>query len=84
MNGLLRIRVEFLDGRPGVDDEIPADYPPSKEQEACMQLLAAINNSGGLVHFEADGLQFFPIGTIKSIKITAPAVVIASGGGLIH
>jgi hypothetical protein len=82
MEGLLKVHVEFLDGRPAQDEEMPANYPPGKEKEACMQLLAAINMTGGIMHFEPDGITLLPLNTIKSLKITAPSVVIGSAADL--
>jgi hypothetical protein len=80
MQGILKVYVEFLDGRQPEEQEIPADITPGKEAQACMQLLAGITAIGGVMIFDKTSVELTPISTIKKLTITAPSVVLAGGG----
>jgi hypothetical protein len=78
MEGILTVHVEFKDGRTPLDEKLPMNYPAGAEQKACMMTLAGINSAGGVLHFDKDGIELTPMSEIKSIKITAPSVVLGS------
>lgn len=82
MNSELKVHVEFLDGRPAQDETMNCDIPPGQEQKACIQLLASINATNGLMRFTANGISFLPLTTIKSIDITTAAVLTANIGDM--
>ena len=46
--------------------------------KAALMALAGINGTGGVMHFDDDTVEFIPMHNIRSIKITAPSVVIGS------
>ena len=77
----LKVHVEYLDGRPAEDHEMPVNYPPGQEKSACMQLLAAIN-SIGLILFDNDAVTLIPISSMKSVKVLAPSVILADATAL--
>ena len=78
MEGILTVHVEFKDGRAPLDEKLPMNYPAGAEHKACMMALAGINAAGGILHFDVNELEFTPMSEIKSIKITAPSVVLGS------
>lgn len=78
MEGILTVHIEFKDGRTPLDEKLPMNYPSGAEHKACMMALAAINSAGGILHFDVNEIEFTPMSEIKSIKITAPSVVIGS------
>jgi len=76
MQGFLKIHVEFNDAlRSPIDDDFPANFAPGQEKQACLQLLAAMNATGGHLLFVDGGLVFTPFSAIKELKITAPSIV---------
>jgi hypothetical protein len=78
MEGILNVRVEFKDGRTPLDEKLPMNYAPGQEQKACLMALAGINGVGGIMHCAMNEVDFTPMSEIKSIKITAPSVVLGS------
>lgn len=78
----LEVLVEFLDGREPLKRTMPVQFPAGKEQAACMQLLAAINQTGGLLDFDETSCSLIPISTMKQLHIKAPAVALADLGDL--
>jgi hypothetical protein len=78
----LKIHIEYLDGRPAEDQEMPARYAPGEEKVAVMQMLGAINTMGVII-FDADGATLIPISSIKSVKVSVPSVVTANTGDLL-
>lgn len=82
MQGSLKVKLDFIDGRPSEFDEIPGEYPAGKETTACVQLLASINAMGGIMHFIDGGITFVPLCTLKLLTITAPTVQLASASDL--
>lgn len=79
---VLKVLVEFIDGREPITEEMPVTFPPGKEVEACMKLLSQINLVGGIMHFLDDGISLIPLQTIKLLTITAPSVVSSDLGEL--
>jgi len=82
MESSLKISVEFLDGRPPEYREFPSKHAPGQEKQACMQMIAAINATGGIMDFEENGVTLLPISTIKSIKIAASTIALAGTADL--
>ena len=82
--GMIKIHVEFLDGRKPEVHETPLNFPPGQEKQAVLQVLAGINAMGGVLDFETDGVSLTPISTIKLLKVTAEAAsIIPPPGGII-
>ncbi len=77
----LRVHIEYLDGRPAEDQEMPARYELGQEKAAVMQMLGAINAMGVIV-FDNDGATLIPIQSIKSVKVTVPSVLTAPADAL--
>ena len=78
---MLKVHVEFLDGRTPEDHETPINYNPGQEKQACMQLLIAINSAGGVVDFNPDGtIEMLPITTVKKLTIAAPSIIVPPSG----
>jgi hypothetical protein len=74
----LNVHVVFKDERQDLDEKLPTNYAPGGEQKACMQALAMLQATGGIMHFEKDGIEWVPMDNVFSIKITAPEVVSAT------
>ena len=77
----LDVHIEYLDGRPAEDQQMPARFEPGQEKAAVMQMLGAIN-SIGVVVFEDNGATLIPIQSIKSVKVTVPSVLTAPASAL--
>lgn len=86
MQGELKVHIEFLDpNRPAQDETMKVDYPPGHAKQACVQLLAQINMTNGIMKFleEGDeGIFFIPLAQVKTLKITAPAIVTANAADM--
>jgi butyrate kinase len=74
MQTKLKVTVAYLDGRPDTVDEMPADIPAGAEQNACLQLLGAINATGGLMQYIENGISIVPLHTIKKLTITSSSI----------
>jgi hypothetical protein len=75
MEGKLKLHIEFLDGRPDYDEDIPMTYPPGAETAAAMKLLADFNMMGGLLKAEPNEVSLVPIATMKLVKVTVGSIV---------
>ena len=77
----LDIHIEYIDGRPAEDQQMPARFEPGQEKAAVMQMLGAINAMGVIV-FDNDGATLIPLSSIKSVKVTVPSVIAAPASAL--
>ncbi len=77
----LLVHIEYLDGRPAEDQQMPAHFEPGQEKAAVMQMLGAINSIGVII-FDNDGATLIPIQSIKSVKVTVPSVLTAPASAL--
>jgi hypothetical protein len=75
MKGLLKVHVEFTDGRPAFDHDMPVEYPLGKEREACCQLLNVMQATGGILALGDKSIEWTPMELVSKIKITAPAII---------
>jgi hypothetical protein len=75
----LEVLIDFIDGRPSESREIPVQFRPGQEKQACAQLLSMINATGGVLDFGDSEVSLLPLASIKKITVKAPLIV---GGNL--
>ncbi len=80
----ITVHIAFRDGRPPWDEKINMNYPTGRERDACVQMLASINATNGVLRFLDDetGIEFVPLTEVKSLKITAPVIALANSDDL--
>ncbi len=80
----ITVHIEFRDGKTPWDEKINMNYPTGRERDACVQVLAGINATNGVMRFLDDetGVEFVPLTEVKSLKITAPVIALANSGDL--